>query len=109
MTEPRQTTPSDLPDEAVLLDVREQHEWDAGHAPNAVHVPLADVPTRLADLPAMDGPLPVICKAGGRSARAAAWLAGQGHEVINVDGGMQAWEAAGKPVVTNDGTPGRTV
>ena len=36
-------------------------------------------------------------------------LAGQGHEVINVDGGMQAWEAAGKPVVTDDGTPGRTV
>ena len=40
--------PADLPDDFVLLDVREDDEWEAGHAPGALHVPLGQVPARVA-------------------------------------------------------------
>lgn len=93
------TTPRDLADDAVLLDVREQNEWDAGHAPNAVHIPLAEVPSRLDELPEQDEPLPVICRSGGRSSQAVAWLTQQGFDVVNVSGGMKTWHEAGKPIV----------
>ncbi|GAA1882018.1 rhodanese-like domain-containing protein [Lapillicoccus jejuensis] len=98
-----QTSVTDLPDDAVLLDVREQDEWDAGHAPGAVHIPLGDLPARVGELPQVDGPLAVTCKAGGRSARAVAWLSQQGYDVVNVDGGMGAWSAAGKPMESASG------
>lgn len=94
---------------AVLLDVREPDEWAAGHAPGAIHIPLGDLPARLAELPEPDaGALAVTCRGGGRSSRAVAWLLQQGFEVANLDGGMQAWQAAGKPVV-NDGRSTPTV
>ena len=96
------TTPQALPDDAVLLDVREQDEWDAGHAPGAVHIPLAEVPTRLDELPDAE-PLPVICRSGGRSGRAVQWLSAQGYDVVNVEGGMKAWDQSGKQVVTDSG------
>ncbi|MEO9153012.1 MAG: rhodanese-like domain-containing protein [Lapillicoccus sp.] len=94
-----QISPTELADDAVVLDVREQDEWDLGHAPHAVHIPLGDLPARVGELPQVDGALAVTCKAGGRSARAVAWLAQQGYDVRNVDGGMMAWAAAGKPMV----------
>ena len=104
-----QVAVSDIADDAVVLDVREDDEWQAGHAPGAVHVPLGDVPSRLADLPETDEPLPVICRSGGRSGRAVAWLSQQGFDVVNVDGGMRAWNAAGKPVRTDDGNDGSVI
>lgn len=94
---------SALADDAVVLDVREQDEWDAGHAPHAVHIPLGELPSRLDELPESDDPLPVVCRMGGRSARAVAWLGQQGFDVVNADGGMKAWESAGKPLVAADG------
>ncbi len=90
-----------LPTGAVLLDVREPDEWGAGHAQGATHVPLADVP--LSELPAAD-PLYVICRSGARSERAVQWLRQQGVEAVNVTGGMQAWAAAGRPMVSETGT-----
>lgn len=91
---------SELADDAVILDVREQDEWDLGHAPGALHTPLGDLPARLAELPATDaGTLVVVCRSGGRSSRAVAWLAQQGLDVLNLAGGMIAWDAAGKPLV----------
>lgn len=93
---------------ALLLDVREQDEWDAGHAPDAVHVPLHQVPARLAELPT-DRPVDVVCHFGGRSAQATAFLLQRGVDARNVDGGMDAWERAGLPVVTDDGAPGRVL
>lgn len=90
--------PDPLPSDLVVLDVREPHEWAAGHIQGAVHVPLADVPARVAELDAQARTV-VVCHLGGRSARATAWLAAQGHDVVNLDGGMEAWEAAGRPVV----------
>lgn len=99
MTAVPQTPPIALADNAVVLDVREQHEWDLGHAPNAVHIPLGDLAARVGELPQVDGALPVTCRSGGRSARAVAWLVQQGYDATNVDGGMTAWAGAGKPMV----------
>ncbi|MDT7709262.1 MAG: hypothetical protein QOG20_4869 [Pseudonocardiales bacterium] len=96
---------TDLPTDAVLLDVREDDEWTAGHAPDATHVPMNEVPGRITDLPDGD-PLYVICRSGGRSGRVVAFLAQQGVQAVNVDGGMQAWAAAGRPMVSErDGVP----
>lgn len=93
---------ADLPAGAVLLDVREDDEWAAGHAPDATHVPLGELTARLADVP--DGePLYVICRSGGRSARAAGFLLAQGRQAVNVEGGMQAWAAAGRPMAADGG------
>ncbi|GAA2083639.1 rhodanese-like domain-containing protein [Aeromicrobium halocynthiae] len=98
-----ETTVTDLPDplpaDLVVLDVREQHEWDAGHIEGARHVPLGDVPARVDELDPTVRTL-VVCHVGGRSARASAWLAQQGYDVVNLAGGMDAWQGAGRPVVT---------
>jgi rhodanese-related sulfurtransferase len=101
-----QMSVSDVSNDAVVLDVREQDEWDAGHAPGAVHIPLGDLPARLDDLPDTDaGTLAIACRGGGRSARAVAWLSQQGFDVANLDGGMKAWQAAGKPLAADSATP----
>ncbi|WP_157073265.1 rhodanese-like domain-containing protein [Kribbia dieselivorans] len=105
MTEMGLQAPTDLPDDAVMIDVRERDEWDAGHAPQAIHIPLGDLPARLGELPETE-PLPLICRSGGRSGRAGQWLAAQGYDVVNVDGGMKQWAADGKTVVSENGGPG---
>jgi len=89
--------PDPLPAELVVLDVREQHEWDAGHIDGAVHIPLGDLPSRVGELDPQVQTL-VVCHLGGRSARATQWLSAQGHDVVNMDGGMEAWQLAGRPV-----------
>ena len=90
--------PAVLPEDAVLLDVREQDEWDAGHAPGAVHIPLGDLPVRYGELDA-DASVLVICHSGGRSARATQRLnEAAGLEATNLDGGIVAWAGAGLPV-----------
>lgn len=93
-------------DGAVLLDVRDPHEWQAGHAPNARHLPLAELSRRLDEIPA-NKPILTICRSGHRSGRAAAILADAGRDVSNVAGGMSAWSRAGLPVVAKGGAPGR--
>ncbi|HEY8373022.1 MAG TPA: rhodanese-like domain-containing protein [Pseudonocardiaceae bacterium] len=92
--------PAELPSGAVLLDVREQDEWDAGHAPGAVHIPMGELAERLDELPE-DGEVYVVCRSGGRSARVTAFLNVNGWDAINVAGGMLSWAAAGRPVVTD--------
>ena len=94
----------DLPADAVILDVREDDEWAAGHVEGATHVPLGEVPQRLGELPDAD-PLYIICRSGNRSGRAVAWLGQQGVESVNVAGGMRAWAAAGRPMVADSGDP----
>lgn len=91
---------NDLPADAVLLDVREPDEWAAGHAPDAHHLPMGEVATRLDEVPATD-PVYVVCRSGARSARVVAFLTQQGRSAVNVEGGMQAWAAAGRPVVAD--------
>lgn len=82
---------------AVMIDVREKHEWNAGHAPSAKHIPLGSLAGRLSEIPA-GRPVITICQSGMRSARAAGLLARHGHEVYNLRGGMSAWAATGLPV-----------
>jgi rhodanese-related sulfurtransferase len=96
-----------LRDGAVLLDVRGDDEWAAGHAPKARHVPLSRVSTAAGDLRGHE--VLTVCRGGGRSARAAKALAEAGVEVRNVAGGMSSWASAGLPVVRDDGSPGTVV
>ena len=100
-----QVSATDMPDDAVILDVREQDEWDAGHAPGAVHIPLAELPARLDELPDDTDTLAVVCRSGGRSSRAVEWLSQQGFDVANLEGGMRAWHGAGKELVAVRGEP----
>ena len=81
----------------VLVDVREADEFAWGRAPNAVHIPLYELPARLGELPE-HRPLSVICKVGARSAQATMWLRAQGVDARNVQGGMVAWAQAGLPL-----------
>lgn len=95
--------------DAYLLDVREDDEWVAGHAPGAHHLPMMEVPARMGEVP-MDGEVVVVCRAGGRSAQVVAYLINNGWDnVRNLDGGMQSWDAAGRPLVSEDGQPARVV
>ncbi|WP_174264348.1 rhodanese-like domain-containing protein [Phytoactinopolyspora halotolerans] len=95
---------SAVPDDAALLDVREHPEWEAGHAPHAVHVPMSELPSRLGELPE-SGRVYVVCKVGGRSWQVAAWLNEMGRDAVNVAGGMASWAAAGRPMVSDAGDP----
>ncbi|WP_406174454.1 rhodanese-like domain-containing protein [Streptomyces sp. NBC_00996] len=93
--------------DAVLLDVREKSEWQAGHAPSAVHLPLGSLLAG-ASLPgaAQGRPVVAICRGGHRSRQAVKVLAGRGVDVVDVSGGMTAWWQAGLPVVDERGMPG---
>jgi rhodanese-related sulfurtransferase len=102
-------TVGEIADGDFLLDVRENDEWHAGHAEKALHIPMSDFVSRYGELTAaapQDGRIHVICKSGGRSAQVTMYLVQQGHDAVNVDGGMHAWEASGRPVVDGQGGSG---
>jgi rhodanese-related sulfurtransferase len=84
----------------VLVDVRETDEYEMGHVPGALLVPLGTVPDHLE---AFSGsPTYVICRSGARSQRACEFLQTQGREVVNVAGGTLAWIDAGLEVETGN-------
>jgi rhodanese-related sulfurtransferase len=94
-----------VPADAIVLDVREDDEWAAGHAQGAVHIPMGEVVTRIGEVP--DGArVHVICRVGGRSAQVAQYLIAQGVDAVNVNGGMLDWETVGRPVVDDNGGTG---
>ena len=95
--------PTELPATLTVLDVREDEEWAAGHIEGALHIPLGELPARLAELPGEQ--MLVVCKGGGRSGRACEYLGPQGHQVVNLAGGMRGWEEAGRPMVSETGQP----
>lgn len=102
-------TPGQVDESAYLLDVREPDEWAAGHAPGAHHVPMMEVPARIAEIPA-DGEVVVVCRSGGRSGQVVSYLMGNGWDnVRNLDGGMQTWAAEGREVVSENGQPARVL
>ncbi len=98
-----------VPDGAYLLDVREPDEWAAGHAPGAHHLPMMEVPARMAEIPS-DTEVVVVCRSGGRSGQVVSYLMGNGWEnVRNLDGGMRSWAAEGRDVVSENGQPARVL
>ena len=94
---------ADLPAGIYLLDVREDDEWAAGHAPDAVHVRLSELSARTGEIP-RDREVYVICRSGARSAYAAQALAGAGWKAVNVADGMTGWAVAGRPMISESGT-----
>ena len=80
-----------------VLDVREQEEFTAGHVPGAVHIPMNDVPQRLAEVPT-DRRVSVICASGGRSRAIADYLQANGVDAVNVSDGTVGWAQRGWPL-----------
>jgi hydroxyacylglutathione hydrolase len=85
--------------EVDVLDVRQPAEWAAGHVDGAAFVTGGELPRRVDEVPDTGKPLAVICGSGYRSSVSASLLAAKGRRVVNVLGGMTAWNAAGLPTV----------
>ncbi len=82
----------------LILDVREQSEYDAGHIPGITLIPMGEVPTRLNEIPT-DKEVILTCRSGNRSGQVTDFLRQQGYtNVHNMEGGIVAWEAAGLQV-----------
>jgi len=82
---------------AVLVDVREDVEWEAGHIPGALHIPLGELQARAGEVPT-DQPVVVVCRSGNRSAQGRDILLATGRtDVTSLAGGVRAWQAAGQP------------
>jgi rhodanese-related sulfurtransferase len=86
---------------ARVVDVREPDEYERGHVPGAISVPLGTVPDEL-DLFRGDGPVYVICQSGGRSRRACEFAEANGVDAVNVAGGTGAWIATGRETIPGD-------
>ncbi len=103
MTEPREIDVEELAERlaegVVVIDVREADEYDSGHVPGALFVPLSELEQRVDEVPSGE-PVLVICKSGGRSMRACNYLAPLGRHVTNIAGGTMAWIDSGRDVVT---------
>lgn len=86
--------------DALVLDVRDQKEFDAGHILNAKLIPLLKLKESIGELERhRDRPLVVVCRSGQRSATACALLGNRGFDqVYNLSGGMLAWQKADLPV-----------
>lgn len=95
-------------DEYQLLDVRERHEWDAGHIEGAVHIPMGELSRRQDEI-ATDRRVVCVCRSGSRSGFVAGALSRAGYDAANMDGGMKAWRRASLPFVAEDGRQARVV
>jgi rhodanese-related sulfurtransferase len=93
-----------LEGEAILIDVRQENEWNAGHAPMATLIPLAELPDHLDELP-RDRLIICACRSGGRSLRAATFLQEEGFDTVNLTGGMIAWFSEDHPFESDNGDP----
>ena len=88
----------DAGEELVLLDVREPDEIATAAIPWATVIPMGEIPDRIDEIP-RDKPLIVMCHLGGRSARVARFLAANGYDAVNLDGGIDAWSISVDPSV----------
>lgn len=85
-----------LRDGAHLYDVREPDEYQQGHLPGAVNVPLSALVAHAGEI---QTPAVLVCLGGGRSAQAASFLASQGHAgLMNLSGGTMGWMQEGREV-----------
>ena len=106
LDEPPCTEHDQIAPDQLILDVRDDDEWAAGHIDGAVHVPLDRLANRMLHEPGellTDKPLVVTCKGGGRARRAASWLNRNGYDAVVLSGGMRGWFALGLPVVSETG------
>ena len=78
----------------MLLDVRTDEEWADGRIAGAVHIPMDQVMSRMAEV---GDRVVCVCAVGARSGRVAEYLNAQGHQAVNLDGGIYAWVDAGLP------------
>ncbi|HYI22465.1 MAG TPA: molybdopterin-synthase adenylyltransferase MoeB [Candidatus Limnocylindrales bacterium] len=107
----REVTPAEaeqlIADGAVLLDTREQHEWNSGHLAGATLLPPAEVVQRVQEIaPDKNRPVVIYCAAGARSMRAALQLASLGYtDVASMAGGIGIWKAQGRATQLPDSTP----
>jgi rhodanese-related sulfurtransferase len=88
-----------------IVDVRYPNEWEAGHIDGATHIPADDLAERIDELDHRR-PVVTVCRTGARSADAARLLREERFDAQNLEGGMQAWAAAGLPFKASDGQPG---
>ena len=79
---------------AVFVDVREPYEYEAGHIDGSLHIPIGQVAARWEQIP-RDREVVVVCHLGQRSALVAEFLAQRGVPAQNLEGGLEAWAAAG--------------
>lgn len=86
----------------LLLDVREPYEWRQVHMVNAIHIPMNEVPNRVAEL-SIDADIVVICAHGQRSYGVAAYLIEQGYRACSLAGGITSWAIEGGAVVMQTG------
>lgn len=81
----------DRNEDFLLLDVREQHELQYGTIPGFVHIPMGEVPQRIAELP-KNKEILCLCRTGHRSGEVAALLRERGFAAKNITGGILAWK-----------------
>jgi hydroxyacylglutathione hydrolase len=86
------------PGDHILVDVREHFEWDRGHLPGAIHIPLGDLPDSLDQIP-KNKPVVVVCAAGHRSVTGSEFLLQSGYtEVYSLSDGTNGWIKKGFPI-----------
>lgn len=89
---------------ALLLDVREPDEWEAGRIPGALHIPMGDLQARQDAIPT-DRRIVAVCRSGARSSQVTLALNDAGYDAVNLAGGMQAWAEEGLPMESDAGPP----
>jgi rhodanese-related sulfurtransferase len=87
---------------ALLIDVRQAYEWDAGHVGGAEHVPLEELPAAAAGID-RDRPIVFVCRTGSRSALATEVFRASGYDAYNLAGGLLAWIDSGREIEPADG------
>ena len=87
---------------AQVVDVRADHEWEAGHIAGAVHLPLAELAERAGEID-RERPVVLYCRGGNRSTMAAAALADAGYDAAKLSEGIVGWAEAGLPLDPEDG------
>jgi rhodanese-related sulfurtransferase len=100
---PEQTQQAIADGTAVVIDVREGYERDAGHADGTQHIPVTELSAQAGTLD-KDRTIVFVCRVGGRSMMAAQALRASGYDAWSMAGGMLRWDAEGRVLVPEGGT-----
>jgi len=98
---PSETARRMAEEDLLLIDVREDYEWEAGRVPGARHIPIENVASQASSIP-KDRPVAFICLAGVRSAMVTRAFRDAGYNALNVAGGFAEWFGQGLPTEPND-------